>query len=538
MAEVYRARGKGADGRTWLYAVKRILPELTQDPTLRSMFVEEARIASMLVHPNVVRVYDLARGENDDYYIVMEFLEGRDLAETIDKASDERRPLPIWLCIHAAREVCKALIYATSQALDREGRPLGLIHRDISPHNIFVCFDGQVKLTDFGVAKVAQSNVLTQVGVTKGKFGYMSPEQLLSEKLDFRSDLFNVGILLYETLTGRRLFYGDNPSQFLQAMLRAEVPRLDAQLGVPAELEALIRRALTREREDRPATAQQFEDELRAIAERYGLLASREHVSNEIRAIFGSEIESCPVPQQKPATAIKLASVSAALPAAVMRVPSQVVAVSPEQVLESVSIATPPSVRSALQRVPVSSAPSAQQPASAQQIVPTQAKTRGLSDPSAELASQVRASVDSVGRPAADRARERPRTRPQGPSLASATGSGSTERASSSMPRQGTSSVRPLPEEMVTPHEDPRTMPPDTVPPDSEKTGPGRQIPRRKPTVIVVGGAGAKPLKEQPSRDEGDWNDATSTSGDSFNVKPSVVTRSPRVVPLPSSKKK
>lgn len=512
MAEVYRARGKGADGRTWLYAVKRILPELTQDPTLRSMFVEEARIASMLVHPNIVRVYDLARGNNDDYYIVMEFLEGRDLAETIDKSSDDGRRMPIWLCIHTAREVCKALTYATSQALDREGRPLGLIHRDISPHNIFVCFDGQVKLTDFGVAKVSQSNVLTQVGVTKGKFGYMSPEQLLSEKLDFRSDLFNIGILLYETLTGRRLFFGDNPSQFLQAMLRAEVPALEPELGVPAELEQLIRRALTRDREQRPATAQVFDDELRIIAERYGLLASRDQVSAEIRAVFGSEIESCPVPQPKAATAPKkLASVYAALPA------------------RSAAAALPEAVR----RVPSTIVPSLAAP----QIVPTQAKTRGLSDRSVDIA----ASGEGL------RAREpRPKTRPQGPSLASATGSGSSA-GSAMMPRQGTRSVRPLPDAggdtgPLTPvmsiDGDPQTLAPDhpslqrSELPDDEKTGP-RQIPRRRSTVIVVGGAGAKPLGDRPSRD--DWKDATS-EGDDPNVTP-VVTRSPRVVPLPSSKK-
>src|SRR5688572_6848679 len=207
MAEVYRARGKGADGQVWTYAVKRILPEYTADPELRRMFQEEARIASLLVHPNVVRVYDLARSETDEFFIVMEFLEGRDLAEAIDKCNDGNRKLPIWLAVHCARQVLQALMYATTQARDRAGNLLGLIHRDISPHNIFVCFDGQVKLTDFGVAKVQQSNVLTQVGVTKGKFGYMSPEQLTSAGLDFRSDLYNIGILLYEVITCRRLFW-------------------------------------------------------------------------------------------------------------------------------------------------------------------------------------------------------------------------------------------------------------------------------------------------------------------------------------------
>src|SRR5439155_3613728 len=122
MAEVYRARGKGADGQVWTYAVKRILPELTSNDELRQMFVEEARIASMLVHPNIVRVYDLANSEVDELYIDMEFLEGRDLAEIIDRAIDLGRPLPVWMALHVAREVLRSLVYATMEARDREGR--------------------------------------------------------------------------------------------------------------------------------------------------------------------------------------------------------------------------------------------------------------------------------------------------------------------------------------------------------------------------------------------------------------------------------
>jgi serine/threonine protein kinase len=320
MAEVYRARGKGADGRTWQYAVKRILPELTSNADLRSMFIEEARVASMLVHPNIVRVYDLAKSEVDELYIVMEFLEGRDLAEIIDRSIDQGRAIPIWLVIHAAREVLRALTYATTSARDREGNALALIHRDISPHNIFTTFDGQVKLTDFGVAKVAQSSVMTQVGVTKGKFGYMSPEQLMSEKLDFRSDLYNVGILLYETLTGRRLFFGENASQFLQAMMKNEVPPLDPGLRVPRELEHLMRLALAKDRRQRPPNASVFEAELRTIAERYNLVATHEHVAAELRALYGSEIDACAVGVAVSSRPKRLASVSAALPEVVQRI--------------------------------------------------------------------------------------------------------------------------------------------------------------------------------------------------------------------------
>ena len=286
MAEVYRARGRGADGTDYLYAVKRILPEYTRDPEIKRMFIEESRVAACLVHPSVVRVYDLATTETDDLYIVMEFLEGKDLSEAIEEAEKVGKPLPIWFAIQIAREVLRALHYVTNEATDRNGRVLGLIHRDISPHNIFVCFDGQVKLTDFGVAKVAESNIKTQVGITKGKLGYMSPEQLMGHTLDFRSDLYNVGILLFESITGRQLFSGASTAEFLQAMVRGVVPAIPPALQVPPDLEACIRRALDRDRNMRPATALEFERELGMIAERYNLTAQSAHVAHQMRELY------------------------------------------------------------------------------------------------------------------------------------------------------------------------------------------------------------------------------------------------------------
>lgn len=300
MAEVYRARGKGADGTEYFYAVKRILPEYTRDPEIKKMFIEESRVAACLVHPSVVRVYDLATADNEELYIVMEFLEGKDLSEAIEDAEKKKQPLPIWFAIQIARDVLRALHYVTHEATDKNGRTLGLIHRDISPHNIFVCFDGQVKLTDFGVAKVQESNVKTQVGITKGKLGYMSPEQLMGSPLDFRSDLYNVGILLFESITGRQLFQGATTAEFLQAMVRGIVPPMSPSLQVPPELENLIRRSLDRDRTKRPETALAFERELAAIAERYNLVAQPAHVAHQMRELFG-KVE--PPALVKPATA-------------------------------------------------------------------------------------------------------------------------------------------------------------------------------------------------------------------------------------------
>ncbi len=300
MAEVYRARGKGADGTEYHYAVKRILPEYTRDPEIKRMFIEESRVAACLVHPSVVRVYDLATAENDELFIVMEFLEGKDLSEAIEDAEKQKKPLPIWFAIQIARDVLKALAYVTTEATDKSGRVLGLIHRDISPHKIFVCFGGQVKLTDFGVAKVQESNIKTQVGITKGKLGYMSPEQLMGSPLDFRSDLYNVGILLFESITGRQLFTGASTAEFLQSMVRGVVPPISPSLQVPPELEALIRRALDRDRTKRPVTALEFERELGVVADRYGLTATSAHVAHQMRELYG---KPAPAPLVKPVTA-------------------------------------------------------------------------------------------------------------------------------------------------------------------------------------------------------------------------------------------
>ncbi len=300
MAEVYRARGRAADGTDYIYAVKRMLPEYMHDPVVRKMFIEESRIAACLVHPNVVRVYDLAYGDNDEVFIVMEFLEGKDLSEAIEQSTTAKKPLPIWFALHVAREVCRALHYVTTEATDKHGRVLGLIHRDVSPHNIFLCFNGLVKLTDFGVAKVLESDVKTQLGITKGKLGYMSPEQLMGAPLDFRSDLYNVGILLFETITGRSLFAGASHPEFLQAMVRGVVPPIPPELQVPPELESLIRRALDRDRTNRPSTPGAFERELAEIAERYGLTAQSGHIALQMRELFGAPPPPAPPPVMAP----------------------------------------------------------------------------------------------------------------------------------------------------------------------------------------------------------------------------------------------
>lgn len=283
MAEVYRARGLGSDGRAYNYAVKRILPGLMHDARIREMFVEEARVATCLEHQNIVRVYDLATSPDDSLFLVMEFLEGFDLQTVLDSAIERSVRLPIWLAVQVAREVLRALTYLSERATDRAGALLRLVHRDISPHNVFICADGNVKLTDFGVAKTTTSEQKTQAGVTKGKLGYMSPEQLNGSEVDHRSDLYNVGILLYEMIAGESLFHGDSTAQLVKAMMRNVLPPFAPEIGVPPELQTLVAVALQRERELRPQSAQAFGVDLERIAARHRLDAHAGHIAQWLR---------------------------------------------------------------------------------------------------------------------------------------------------------------------------------------------------------------------------------------------------------------
>ncbi|MCC7070079.1 MAG: serine/threonine protein kinase [Deltaproteobacteria bacterium] len=291
MAEVYRARVANPDGTEKIYAVKKILPQFTKEAELVRMFIEEARVAACLNCEQIVQVFDLVMSDNGEYFIVMEFADGKDVADVIYFAGQRKKRLPISMAVQVARDTLKALHYAYN-ATDSEGRQLKLVHRDVSPHNIIVTYEGKVKLTDFGIAKVQASANKTMAGVIKGKFGYMSPEQARGKPLDGRSDLFNVGIVLYEAFTGDRLFQGASDLDTLDKMRAAAVPRLPANLGVPAELEALMRRSLERDAANRPPDAQTFERELAAIAEKHRLMTRPSEIVATMREVFPTEMQS------------------------------------------------------------------------------------------------------------------------------------------------------------------------------------------------------------------------------------------------------
>jgi serine/threonine-protein kinase len=248
MAEVFLARHIGVEGFERRVAIKRILPHLSDSEEFRSMFLDEARLAAQLAHPNVVHIYDLGRAGDYDF-IAMEFVDGVDLGQLIRQG--RKHPVPFELAARILSDVCGALHYA-HRISDASGRALELVHRDVSPQNVLVSWDGVVKLVDFGIAKAAFAAGRTRPGVVKGKYAYMSPEQVEGRSLDGRSDIFSAGICLYELVTGMPLYRRDDATESMRE-IRDGKPIAPERFrpDVPAALTAVMRRALARSRDDR-----------------------------------------------------------------------------------------------------------------------------------------------------------------------------------------------------------------------------------------------------------------------------------------------
>ncbi|HZJ53401.1 MAG TPA: serine/threonine-protein kinase, partial [Myxococcaceae bacterium] len=218
MAEIFLAQSHGPEGFEKQVVIKRIRSVLADDPSFVQMFIAEARVASKLNHANVVHIFDFDRHE-DSYYLAMEYVRGKSLAELHRRARALQRPFTPVLAAQICLEVARGLAYA--HRLTEHGQPLGLVHRDVTPHNVLVSYEGAVKLTDFGIAKA--SNRASTAGMLKGKFAYMAPEQARGESVDPRTDLFALGITLWELLTGARLFDGESDLAVLRAVQEREI---------------------------------------------------------------------------------------------------------------------------------------------------------------------------------------------------------------------------------------------------------------------------------------------------------------------------
>ncbi|HEX4622281.1 MAG TPA: serine/threonine-protein kinase, partial [Myxococcaceae bacterium] len=250
MAQIFLARQSGPEGFEKLLVVKRILPHLAENEEFIQMFLDEARIAARLNHSNIVQIFNL--GELDDtYFIAMEYIHGEDLRRISRKTQARAADMPLPLVCRIIMEACSGLDYA-HKLTDSDGQPLGIVHRDISPQNLLVTFEGGVKIVDFGIAKAADQATVTRSGVLKGKYAYMSPEQATGQPLDGRSDIFALGIVLYEMITGQRLFKRSSDLQTLSAAIACDVtPPSEVSERCPPDLDPVVMMALAKEPEDR-----------------------------------------------------------------------------------------------------------------------------------------------------------------------------------------------------------------------------------------------------------------------------------------------
>ena len=290
MAEIFLARQGGLEGFEKTVVLKRIRPHLSKQQSFVKMFLNEAKLAAQLNHPNVVQIYDLGRLA-DSYFIAMEYIFGRDMRRIIPKADSMGIPFPLVYALKIASSVCEGLYYA-HQKKDVYGIPLNIVHRDVSPENIFVSFDGTVKVLDFGIAKAANQVDQTRAGEIKGKLSYMSPEQCMGKPLDRRSDLFSLGVVLYEWITGFKLFTGESEVAILKSISEAKIYTPSYfKADIPPAVEAILMRALERDREKRYQSAWEMQYDIDQFLGAHEFTPSNIHLSNFLRQLFYDELE-------------------------------------------------------------------------------------------------------------------------------------------------------------------------------------------------------------------------------------------------------
>ncbi|HLU67118.1 MAG TPA: serine/threonine-protein kinase [Kofleriaceae bacterium] len=284
MGAIYLGKKMGAGGFEKQVVLKQLLPEFTRQPEFIDLFLREARLSATLDHANIIHTIDLVTA-GQDYFIVMEYLDGADLRTLLRRAKKRRKQFSAAAGIYVARELLSALAYAHNK-VGPDGTPLRLIHRDISPSNILISGSGEVKLTDFGIAKASTHNsVFYRV---KGKVGYMSPEQAQSEHLDARSDLYSLAVCLYEMITGERLFVNVGLTTSAEEMYSQPVPLLSHKVrGLPPELDKVMLKALSRDPDHRYQTAGEFQEALLRCAHRHGLMMSAPELAEHLRAVCG-----------------------------------------------------------------------------------------------------------------------------------------------------------------------------------------------------------------------------------------------------------
>jgi eukaryotic-like serine/threonine-protein kinase len=289
MAEVFKAKAFGEAGFERLVAVKRILPSIAEDQEFIAMFVDEAKLAVQLTHTNIAQIFELGK-VGEAYFIALEYIGGKDQRTIFERAKKRSEAIPVPMACYMVMKLCEGLDYAHNKK-DSAGRSLELVHRDVSPQNILVSYDGEVKLIDFGIAKAASKSSKTQAGILKGKFGYMSPEQVRGLQIDRRSDIFAVGICLYELLTTERLFVGESDFSTLEKVRNVEItPPTAFNKKIPEELENIVLKALAKHPEDRYRTAMDLHDDLQSFMYTSGNFFARKDLSGYMHKLFDEEI--------------------------------------------------------------------------------------------------------------------------------------------------------------------------------------------------------------------------------------------------------
>ncbi len=302
MAELFKAKRKGVEGFEKTLAVKRILSTVAEDRELVEMLIDEAKIASQLTHPNIVQIFDLGKKDNS-YFIAMEYVHGKDLRTILKTLNSKKKLLPYELSAYITIKICDALYYAHNKT-DTEGKPLKIVHRDVSPQNILISYDGEVKLADFGIAKASTKLHQTVAGQIKGKMLYMSPEQSKGSKgIDWRTDIFSLGCVLFEMVTSKKLFMADSEMAVLEKVQKGKIVKPSSvNPEVPAQLESIILKALKLRPSDRYQSAIEMKKDLeKFILSRRRSLPDNYELSLFMAELFPGEFSVAPSGEKKEA---------------------------------------------------------------------------------------------------------------------------------------------------------------------------------------------------------------------------------------------
>ncbi len=282
MAEVFVAESAGLEGFKKRVAIKRVLPHLSQKKRFIQMFLDEARLCATLSHSNCVQVFDIGIGDNA-YFIVMEYVDGADLKGVVEFLKKDGKPFPLAAAVLICERICEGLAYA-HEAAASDGKPLHIVHRDMSPPNVLITRHGEVKIVDFGLAKATSQLEKSEAGIIKGKFGYLSPEAAMGEEVDARTDIFAVGIILWELLAGRRLFLGETDFQTVKQVQSAQIPPISSiRPDVPKALEPILAKALARDKAGRYGSARALAKDLTEFLYKQGKPVSAFEVADLVQ---------------------------------------------------------------------------------------------------------------------------------------------------------------------------------------------------------------------------------------------------------------